>query len=154
MGIITNKRRIGGKRAKFAGANFESQFANLCGIQSVACVRIPDSCRQLGPHKLMRVRSPFDYIIAYKGKTAVLDLKSVGDGNFTHSKITLHQLSALNELSVGAISGYVVGFTLAVYFVPVVELMCLLPGKSIDLSRCVLLGDRLMFNVRRIFENN
>lgn len=148
---INNNRRIGGKRAKYAGANFESSFENLCGIQQVGCVRIPDSCRQIGPHKLMRVRSPFDYVIAYKGKTAVLDLKSVGEGNFTHSKITLHQLSALNELSVGAISGYVVGFTLAVYFVPVVELMCCLPGRSIDLTKCVLLGNRLSFDVRRVF---
>jgi hypothetical protein len=144
-------RRVSGKRAKYAGALFESLFENMCALQKVECVRIPDSCRQVGARKLIRVVSPFDYVCCYNQRSAFLDLKSIDSGNLTYSKIVPHQMQNLLKLSPGGVSGYIVALKDDIYFVDVSILKETKPGASVDMSYAKFLGNRLAFDIRLIF---
>ncbi len=146
-----HSRRLAGKRAKIAGDNFESQFENLCAIQGVECVRVPNGCRSLGAHKLVRVTTPMDYILGYMKRAAFVDLKSIASGNLTHSKIVPHQLSSLIKLSRGGISGYIVAIENEVYFFDVAILKETKKGESVPLTYGKHLGNRSFFDCRRIF---
>jgi len=144
-------RRVAGKRAKYAGSMFETLFENMCAIQNIECVRIPDSCRQVGANKLIRVYSPFDFVLCYRQRAAFVDLKSIDIGNLTYSKIVPHQLRNLLKLSPGGVSGYIVNVAGEVYFVDVSILQSTKPGKSVDLTYAKNLGHRASFDIRRIF---
>lgn len=144
-------RRIAGKRAKIAGDMFEKQFERICEIQGVQCIRIPNGCRTLGPNKLVRCRTPFDFVLCYNQRAAFVDLKSIEDGNLTHSKITPHQVESLKRLSPGGVSGYIVNLSGEVYFVDVSILLETKRGQSVDMSYAKHLGHRSVFDIRRVF---
>lgn len=81
-------------------------MATSAGIR---VTRLPDGCKQIGPGKLIRVRSPFDWILSFKGKTALLDTKTISGKTFPYSAIDDFQAHILyaHEME-GAIAGYVV----------------------------------------------
>jgi penicillin-binding protein-related factor A (putative recombinase) len=144
-------KRIQGKKAQRAGSNFEVFFQSLCKTQGISFERIPSGCKSTGKNRLIRVTTPFDYILGYQGQGAVVDLKSIETGNLTYSKIVPHQLKALRNLSVGLLAGYVVGFSEDVYFMPVYILERCQPGESVDLMHCKLLGPRRLFDITKVF---
>lgn len=148
----TWSRRIAGKRAKYAGDNFEAQFENLCAIQGISVVPIPDSCKQVAFNRIVRIRSPFDYCICYKQRSAHIDTKSSEKTNFTYSMIDQYQLVQLKKLSPGGPSGYVIAMGERVYFVDVSILLDVKKHTSIDFTKCKYLGNRLAFDCRGIFE--
>jgi len=150
--MISQTRRLAGKRAKHSGANFENLFKQICIIQGVECVTIPDSCKQIGARRLIRVVSPFDIILCYNNRAAFLDLKITSSKNFTCSMITPHQVENLRRLSPGGRSGYVIAFDVGVYFFDVSHLIACKPGTHLDIKDGVLLGNRIAFDTRRIFE--
>lgn len=148
----TLKRKVAGKRAKYAGVGFERVFESLCAIEGVGCVRIPDGCRQVGGGKMIRVPTPFDYCLCFGGRAAFVDTKTTESQTFAYSMITPHQLRSLAELSPGGRAGYVIGLGDGmVYFVDVALLMDVKTGGRVDFSRATLLGSRIAFDVRRIF---
>lgn len=147
----TWSRRIAGKRAKYAGDNFESQFENLCAIQGISVVGIPNCCKRVARHKLIQIKAPFDYCLCYKQRSAHIDTKSTLSDSFSHSMIKQHQVEELKKLSPGGPAGYVIATPSGVYFVDVSILDQTKPGTSIDFSMCRYLGDRLAFDCRRIF---
>lgn len=97
-------RVIAGKRAQRNGADFEAIFDWACTSQGIAITRIPDGCKQL-PNKLIRVKSPFDWVLSYNNKTAIIDTKTIDNNSFPHSKIDSFQVG---ELIKHPISGYIV----------------------------------------------
>lgn len=96
-----------GARAQFNGSSFENLFEKCCEASQVAITRIPDSCRQLS-HRIIRVKSPFDWILTYQGRTALIDTKSTLESTFAHSAIDWEQVKSLYDHEArGAIAGYV-----------------------------------------------
>jgi hypothetical protein len=145
-------RRVAGKKSRNNGATFEFAFQSLCGVQGVNCVRIPDGCKQVGARKLIRVATPFDYCLCYQGRAAFVDTKTTDAMHFTHSMIKPHQLNSLRQLSPGGKAGYVLGMGDGnVYFADVSLLLDVQPGGRVALERAILLGERIAFDVRRIF---
>lgn len=101
-------RRVSGLLAKRNGDFFENLFKNTAAIQDIACTRIPNGARQAGKF-LIRVKSPFDWVLSYRGRSAMIDTKSLSSGNFTASKIDENQVSELYaHESQDVVSGYLV----------------------------------------------
>lgn len=145
-------RKVAGMRAKRSGDKFEVQFESMCELQGISCVPIPDGCRQVGPKQLIRVRAPFDYCLCYNQRSAHVDTKITEMKTFSYSMIDQHQVQSLIKLSPGGPSGYVISIgTGQVYFVDVSILMGVGPGSGINFDNAVLLGNRLAFDVRRLF---
>ncbi len=148
---MNENRRIGGKRAKVAGDLFEKAFEQACAIQGIECIRIPNGCRSLGAFKLVRVPTPFDYVLCYNQRAAFVDLKSIESGNLTHSKLTPHQLSSLKKLSPGGVSGYVVNFSGEIYFIDISILLETKKGESVPFTYAKHLGNRTSMDIRKLF---
>lgn len=57
----------------------------------------------------MRVKSPWDFVASFNGRTALLDTKTTGANSFPHSQIDENQVNAmLPHERLGAIAGYVI----------------------------------------------
>lgn len=100
------------------GNQFERMFQQSCMAHGIAVTRVPDGCKQLG-QKLIRVKTPFDWILSHSGRFAVIDTKSY-QGNMPHADITKHQiLELIRHEEEGSSAGYVIYFrkALAVGFI-------------------------------------
>ncbi len=149
--MINRKRRVAGKLAKVSGDNFETLFENQCAIQGVSVVPIPNSCRRVSRFKLIQTKSPFDYVLCYRNRSAFIDTKTTKQKTFSYSMIDQHQVRELLKLSPGGVSGYVIALRDEVYFVDVSILSEVKPGGSIDFKYAVRLGNRHGFDCRRMF---
>lgn len=102
------KQRAGAK-AQANGGSFENQFSNCCATSGITVTRIPDSCRQVSSQRMIRIRSPFDWILTYRGLTALIDTKTTQESTFAHSAIDWDQIEDLYAHEArGAIAGYVI----------------------------------------------
>ncbi len=102
---------MAGIKSQRAGASYESIFESMCTYSGIECTRIPSGCRQAG-RRLIRVKTPFDWIISYRGLgSALIDTKSNDGQTFPNSLIVQHQVLILNQHErQGTPAGYVVGF--------------------------------------------
>jgi len=103
------------------GAHWEIRFQNRCRVQGIACTRIPDGCKQVAPQKLIRVKSPWDFVLSFRGITALIDTKTTTGSAFSHSKIDPSQvLNMFEHEAQGIRAGYVIELkeTQTVIFVP------------------------------------
>ena len=57
------KRSQSGAKAQAFGKLFEQMFETMCKKNAIAVTRVPDGCKQVAPNKLIRVTTPFDWII-------------------------------------------------------------------------------------------
>lgn len=104
------KRRMAGYQAKRMGEQFERTFA--AASCAVAITRMPDGCKTVGPKRLVRVPTAFDWILTWRGRTAFVDTKTTHEKLFPAQKIKEHQLTELlKHHNQGALSGYVVQYT-------------------------------------------
>ncbi len=113
------KRRMAGYQAKRLGDQFERAFAAAC--TGLALTRMPDGCKTVGPKRLIRVPTAFDWILTMGGRTAFIDTKTTRENLFPAEKIKEHQLTELlKHWNHGALSGYVVQYAKhdAVVFLP------------------------------------
>lgn len=102
-------RRVAGARAQSAGASFENLFQSLCRRQAITVTRIPDACRQVSSNRLIRVRSPWDWVLSWNSRTALIDTKTTQESTFAHSAIHRPQAKELCAHNLaGAIAGYVI----------------------------------------------
>jgi penicillin-binding protein-related factor A (putative recombinase) len=144
------KKRLAGKLAQSRGKSFETLFQETCKIQGIAVTPIPNGCRNVG-RRIVRVKSPFDWVLGYNKRAAFIDTKTSGDKNFNHSKIKPHQLKALQNLSSSGVAGYVLKINGKIYFVDVSILAETKKGESVKLDYAVLLGSDFSFDARKIF---
>lgn len=110
-----------GRKAKHNGMAFEAVFQNACDRIRATCTRIPDGCKQIGQNRLIRVKSPFDFVVTHLNRTAIIDTKTLDSKAFPHSAIDPHQsITLAKHQAAGAISGYVVYLreTSEVIFIP------------------------------------
>lgn len=145
--------RLSGLAAKRQGSAFEEVFQRACQRSGVAVTRIPDGCKRVGPKRLIQVKSPFDWILTYQGKTVVIDTKSTANASFSNSGIDGHQVQEMLKHT----GGYVVWLRLEnqVIFVPATRLATLYGVRgSIGWrdAHCVPLGPCGNMDVRKIFE--
>lgn len=109
--MVKTSRRIGGIKAKAYGQMFEDLFEMTCRKSGMALTSVPDSCKRLSQTKLIQVKSPFDWVLTHRGRTAVLDTKTTEHDTFSRSDISEHQVKELliHEVA-GGLGGYVVWF--------------------------------------------
>lgn len=123
--MTTRNNRLSGLKAKRQGDAFEEIFQRACKAKRVPVTRFPNGCKRVGPRQLIQVQTPFDWILTYKGVTALIDTKSVSGAFFPNSGIVGHQVSEmLSHASQGALGGYVVCLRLVNHciFIPATRL--------------------------------
>lgn len=104
--------QIRGLKAQSAGKAFESAFETICAQNNFTCIRIPNSCRTISRAPwLVRIKSPFDYVIVHQGFSVFLDLKSTISQSFSYSNCDQDQIKTLFMARKDAVSGYLVHYT-------------------------------------------
>lgn len=150
---------LGGKRAQSNGVMFEEALTRNARFSQIACTRMPDGCKQLNARRIIRVKTPFDFILTKNGKSAFIDTKTLDDKSFANSKIEEHQVNGIMpHVKAGSLGGYVV-FARAIdtiYFIPVSVLHYNLYSPTrgsigpID-PGCVILGSFANWTIDRMF---
>lgn len=155
----TNKRAIAGKVAQKKGQRFETFIKNSCSAYNFYPIQVPDGCDTVrdrtGSLKLLRVQTPFDFILIGNQQAIFLDTKTTQDKTFSHSKIKHHQLKSLLEASKAGPAGYLVNFEserLVVFF-PAQVLEQLRPRQSLKPADGLILGAPETWNPRKIIEH-
>lgn len=146
MKNVSTSRYLAGKKAKSEGKNFEEWFKTLASYagDSYHVERIPDGCKvvgvdRFGRPRLVREKTPFDWIIVNENKTIFLDTKSFDAKWLTPSMLTDHQVESLGPIHRFGLrtgfqkAGYLVLFRQLneISFVPG-DLLELLLAKKID----------------------
>jgi len=105
------QRRAAGFKAKKIGELWEDLFYRACLKRGIAITRIPDGCKQIGQNKIIRVGTPFDWVLTHNNVTALIDTKTTATDSITASSIRSNQLDALlSHARQGCVTGYVVWF--------------------------------------------
>jgi len=106
---MISTKRISGLVAKRQGQSFENIFETSCQYHGLAVTRIPDGCRQVHGGKLIRVKSPYDFTISYRGRSAMIDTKTQAGKTFPYARIDIDQARNLSQHErQGVTAGYVV----------------------------------------------
>ncbi|NBX97434.1 hypothetical protein EBQ81_01020 [bacterium] len=144
------KRAVAGLRAKRQGDVFESYLKLAAQNQHVAYLKIPTGCevRRMGPNiKTIMVKSPFDFIFAYKGQTLFFDCKSTDEDRFVRSRIDWDQVESMRTLhDQGCKTGLIVFYdagnrlTSSAHFYPLETILALPKGDSLKPSEASYLG--------------
>lgn len=153
---MTLANRLQGAKAQRAGRGFEEAFARRCSYCALlAYNRVPDGCRTLGARKLIRVKTPYDWVLTFEGQTALLDTKTFDIARLLPSKIESHQMKAMLEHELmGATAGYVIYFRPVeeVRFAPASVLKTIFEtGKGCEFTSLLPLGKYPAFDPRRVF---
>jgi len=142
------------KNSKAIGTSFENIFYKLCKIQGIAITRIPDGCRRVSKFQIFQVKTPFDWVLSYCSKSAMIDTKTTQESTFPSSLIKDHQVSALLEHErAGVRAGYVIWFrtTQAVVFFPASVLWSWNKVKESD-KKPILLGNLNTVDLKKIWD--
>lgn len=154
---LPHYKRLQGQKAHAFGALFESMFQNSCKRLGVAITRIPDGCKTLSARKIVRVKTPFDWICSFEGKTALLDTKTTLGESFAHSSISDHQIHELVHHQIaGAVAGYVIWLRKidSIIFVPAEKLRTLSRDRGsihVGQEKVTLIGTSKTFDPRFLF---
>lgn len=94
------------------GKGFEDIFEKSARRQGWAVIRIPNGCKNGWKGKLIRVKSPFDFLLAKRGcGNLCIDTKTLFEETFKFSEIREHQVDALLAMEIeGVPAGYLVWF--------------------------------------------
>lgn len=146
-----------GRVQKSFGDTFEQLFFLICNRTSgLAITRFPDGCRVVGQNKLVRVKTPWDWVLSYNGRTALIDTKTTEGNSFPNSKIESHQIEEMVSHSVAGTNstGYVIWFRKpdGVYFASSTLLNNLLNVRgSVKPDMLQFLGKSSTFKPQNIF---
>jgi penicillin-binding protein-related factor A (putative recombinase) len=103
-----------GHKARSIGQTFEKMIELSAARDNITAVRIPDSCkptRRGASMGLVRIRSPFDYVLLSSGYGITLDAKTTAGSTFAFSDICQHQLHSLSRCADQAfLSGYLIWY--------------------------------------------
>lgn len=150
---MPNINRVrGGRKAQQIGQMFEDVFLLKARSQGIAIDRFPPGCKTVG-RMIIRVKTPYDFILSFKGGFSLLDTKCHDNDHLIASRIEDHQLaSLLMHEKQGVKAGYLIFFrkTNEIRF---------LSASSLDLIKrglkdvpSVLLGTITDFDLRLLFE--
>jgi penicillin-binding protein-related factor A (putative recombinase) len=148
------KRVISGRQAKRRGDNFESILYSSADMLRWKVIKIPMGAKMLGPFKMIRVATPFDFVFLKKGRAIFADAKTTKGKTFSHSMITHHQMVHLIECEREDFkAGYIVNFTeiKKTVFFTATQLINTKKGESLKPEDGILIGDNIIINLDRIF---
>lgn len=140
--------------SKAIGNANEAMLDLLCKANGIYVVKIPDGCRRLGKNKLISVKSPFDRILARKGKAAFVDYKHTKNAKFSYSMINREQVNTLIGLECeGQIAGFLVYFEVhnRIIFFRASLMFNMTPGSSLHHMQGIDCGTQLRSNLIKIF---
>lgn len=137
---------MAGKQAHDTGVIFENILHRSALVYGYAVVDIPDGCRQLGANRLIRVPTPFDYVLTKSPRETIFcDAKCTRERHFPVGLIKPHQAEELFKLQkIGHVAGYIVNFLMqdATYFFEAHKLKeALLNRKSLRTENGYHIGD-------------
>lgn len=152
---MPNFNRIrGGYIAKRRGQFFEQTIINTARRQSIEVLDIPDGCEQKSQSIIIRVPTPFDFVIAKRTRLAAFfDAKTIETKGFPYNKIDLRQVENLRAMAYcGFPSGYIVHHreTERVVFYEVGTLIMCPPRTS--LTGGIDLGHISDFDLNKVLE--
>lgn len=142
-------RSIGNKKAKHNGDLFEVQLARQARAHGWKYIKIPMGAKMVGPNKIIRVRTPFDFVFVKKGKAIFADAKSFNKKTITYSDLTHHQVQELMDMEdQDHKAGYIVHFRPAkqIVFFPASMLIALKSRTSYDHTEGFLMGNLDLIN--------
>ncbi len=129
------------------GAGFESYFHKCLLIKNWKVLRLPDGCRHVGQNKIIRLKSPFDYIATKAGgKSFYCDCKTTIGESFPFSAINQDQVRDLLGIqNNGHVAGFVIHFRQVdkYCFISAKELSEVVPGGSIKARAAIDLGKEI-----------
>lgn len=146
-----------GRRAKKNGAQFEELLKHSAEAKGFRTVRIPDGCLQVSAVKMIRVKSPFDFIFVRGAQIVFCDAKCVTGSTFPYSKINHDQLKHLRTLEAqGHKAGFVIRFNdgseTTTHWVGAYQLNALQSGNSLTPQSLIALGSLNEIDLGRIFD--
>lgn len=152
------RRHKGGAKAKAFGNLFETIFERVCRRSSMVVTRVPDGCKQLRGNQIIRVSSPFDWIVSFGPRTALLDTKTLDNDRFAFSVIKDHQVRemAAHQKMSGNPAGYVIWLRPKdlVFYLNAITLLAMVETRG-SLGEChadaILLGSSYDFQASKIF---
>lgn len=154
----SQKRRIGGKIAKLEGEALEARIEPLARQIGAIAIKIPNAAKTIkvkGILRVVRAKSPFDYMIAKFPQVVYFDCKSINAATFPASLVTPHQLDLLLQLELNGFSaGFLINFRKLqwVSFVKASTLQKLKKGESVSSYDGVHLGTSSNFSLAGLFK--
>jgi hypothetical protein len=128
---------------KKLGNGFESVFETITS-KKWTVTRIPDGCKQLGLNKIIRKKSPFDFLLTGSAaRSFYCDAKTTQADRFSYSTINQDQVTELLRIEKnGHVAGYVIEFRQVgkICFASASLLAALAPRESLKAWDCVDLG--------------
>ena len=103
-------KQYGGIKAQKGGLGFENIFQWAGRSQGFHVERMPDGCKTIGKNKIIRIKTPFDFVICKEGRCAFVDTKTINANTFPFNLIKQHQVDCLANIGLHAASGYVVWY--------------------------------------------
>jgi len=138
---------------KAIGNANEKMLDLLCRVENIVSIEIPDGCKRVGKYRIIPVKSPFDRILAKRGKSAFVDYKHSSGKAFTYSMVDKDQVNNLITLeSVGLPAGYLVFFSQynKIIFFKASKLFEMIPRDSLSWKDGVDCGSQLKSNIKNI----
>lgn len=106
------KNVISGRQAKMRGQAFENTLHAEAYRNRYHVVPIPTGCKQVSATKLIRQRTPFDFLFFKNGIALCVDAKTTKANTYSFSSLTQHQVEVLLKIErEGFDAGYVVNFS-------------------------------------------
>lgn len=152
-------RRLSGKLAKQNGQSFENDILIATVRGGWVGLRIPDGCKQVYGGKIVRIKSPFDYIIAKNfdnhSEHIYFDAKHTSAKAFPTDKIKWHQFDQLSKFDhiYGVSLGYIVQFKAhgcVVFFSTKKLASAMRSRKGLTPSDGLILGSKFSLNFDEI----
>lgn len=144
-------RKAAGWKAQRLGASWEAEVERECVMKGVAFTEIPDGCRVVGQGRLLRVRSPFDAILHFGGRSVFVDMKRLSLNRFAFSCVDQNQIKSLANASRGGPAGYLCNLNNRIVFIPWPILANMRKGSSVGAEDGIDLGVLGNFNPRLLF---
>ena len=121
---------------------------------------MPDGCKQLGSFKLIRVQSPFDFVLCNRRTNHFVfcDAKTVQTNTFVPSMIKEHQVNELEKFDGlnSSKAGYLISFdklSKAAFFDTEALRTCVRTGKGLRPENGIALGHKFNLCLNDIFTN-
>lgn len=144
------KKSYIGLKKKVHGDFFEALVEFFANADKLFIIKIPEGCK-VAKGKLVRVKSPFDFMLNLKEATMLFDAKTTMNKFFSYSAINQDQILNLAKMNNPSnFCGYVICFDKEVGFAPVELLARVKPKTSININDCIYLGTVKQFSFKNL----